>query len=468
MFPCQDTPSVKATFDAVVHVPTDIVVVMGALRTSVTSHGDTGNEYRFSQTVPVPSYLVSIACGDLVSESVGPRSAVWAEPSFVKKAASEFCETEKMIAAGEELCGPYIWGRYDILVLPPAFPYGGMENPCLTFVSPTIVSGDRSLVNVIAHEIAHSWTGNLVTNSSWEHFWINEGHTVYLERLVMEKLLGTEMRHLLLAIGYAELIGTCEQLGLDSPFTKLIPNLDGVDPDVAYSRIPYEKGSLFLFFLEQKFGRDKMMQWLKAYVKRFGGGALDTDTWREFLASILGPEVNSSDVDWDNWLFGLGLPSWKPTFGAPELISRCDELNDLLSSPKLSQDTSETAAVSSLWTQLSSIQRELSLRRLNCRPALPKDNIRTIDALLDLSKQQNAELRFEWSIMCIRAQYLPAFESCLEFLNSQGRMRYTRPLYRELIQWPEVRAKVLDNFRLQRPYMHRTTATLVEMDVGLA
>ncbi|KAF5398963.1 Leukotriene A-4 hydrolase [Paragonimus heterotremus] len=474
LFPCQDTPGVKSSFEAVVHVPKDIVAVMGAVRVkdpSSSPRGDTWKEYHFEQTVPIPSYLVTIACGDLASKRIGPRSSVWAEPSVVERAAEEFAETEKMIVAGEELCGPYIWKNYDILVLPPTFPYGGMENPCLTFVSPTVLAGDRSLVNVIAHEIAHSWTGNLVTNSSWEHFWLNEGHTMYLERLIMEKLHGTQMRHLLLAIGYAELIIVCEDLGPKNPFSKLVPNLDGVDPDVSYNRIPYEKGSLFLCFLEHTFGKDKMLSWLKAYVKQFAGKALDTTMWREFLASQLGPGVESDLVNWNEWLYGMGLPSWKPTFEAADAIAQCDQFNDLLASSALGETSSVTTASASMlkqWSSLTPVQRELALRRLNERKPLSHNNLQAIDSALHLSRQQNAELRFEWSIMTIRARYLPALDSCLEFLNSQGRMRYTRPLYRELNQWPEVRERVHENFKTQRPFMHRTTSMLVEKDLGLA
>ncbi|KAA0186658.1 Leukotriene A-4 hydrolase [Fasciolopsis buskii] len=474
LFPCQDTPSVKATFEAVVHAPKEAVVVMGGVRTkqpSVSNRGDHWVVYHYEQTVPIPSYLVTIACGDLASERVGPRSSVWAERSVVAKAAKEFAEIEQMLTAAEHLCGPYVWKVYDVLVLPPSFPYGGMENPCLTFVSPTLLAGDKSMVNVIAHEIAHSWTGNFVTNSNWEHFWLNEGHTIYLERLIMEQLHGAQMRHLLLAIGYEELINEVEHLGATNEFTRLVTKLEGVDPDVSYNRIPYEKGSLLLYHLETKFGRgtsldDKMMHWLKAYVEQFGGSALDTNTWVDFMTKTLGEEAKK-DVNWDEWLHAPGMPSWKPKFGAEEAIAECDNLISLFESDELSTKSAVTASVIKSWKQLSPIQRELTLRRLNKRPELKHENLRAIDAALELSKQQNAELRFEWSRTCIRSHYLPALDSCLEFLNSTGRMRYTRPLYRDLKQWPEVLARVHENYKAQRPFMHRTTATLVAADLDM-
>ncbi|THD21635.1 Leukotriene A-4 hydrolase [Fasciola hepatica] len=469
LFPCQDTPSVKATFEAVVHAPKEAVVVMGGVRTkqpSVSNRGDQWMTYHYEQTIPIPSYLVTIACGDLASERVGPRSSVWAERSVVAKAAKEFADIEKMLAAAEHLCGPYVWKVYDVLVLPPSFPYGGMENPCLTFVSPTLLAGDKSLVNVIAHEIAHSWTGNFVTNSNWEHFWLNEGHTIYLERLIMEYLHGTQMRHLLLAIGYEELLNEVKHLGTTHEFTRLVTKLDGVDPDVSYNRIPYEKGSLLLYYLETKFGRDKMMHWLKAYVKHFGGSALDTNSWVEFLSKTLGEEAQKN-VNWDEWLHAPGMPSWKPKFEAEEAIAQCDSLVALFESDELSTKSAVTASVLKLWKELSPIQRELTMRRLNKRPELKHENLRAIDAALELSKQQNAELRFEWSHACIRSHYLPALDSCLEFLNSTGRMRYTRPLYRSLKQWPEVLTRVHENYKNQRPFMHRTSATLLAADLGV-
>ncbi|CAL8090962.1 unnamed protein product [Calicophoron daubneyi] len=450
LFPCQDSPGIKSSFEASVTVPKDVVAVMSGIlkQQPVTSpRGSEWHVFEFEQTIPIPSYLVTIACGDLASERVGPRSSVWAERSVVHRAANEFAEIEQMISAGEELCGPYVWKKNG--------------KPLPYFRSPTIIAGDRSLVNVIAHEIAHSWTGNLVTNSSWEHFWLNEGHTMYLERLIMERLHGSEMRQLSLAIGYAELMTEIDTLGADNPFTKLIPNLDGVDPDVSYNRIPYEKGSLFLYFLEHKFGKEKMMDWLKAYVKWFAGCAVDTPTWLEFLESHLGPAVKGEDMQLEKWFDGCGMPPWEPKFDADRPIEQCEELI------KLFQSVTPTTDLQSKWEGITSTQRELTLRRLNKQPPLPAENLRIIDSMLQLSKQNNAEIRCEWSLLCIRSRYLDALDSCFEFLNSQGRMRYTRPLYRALNEWTEVRERVHANFRSCCPHMHRTTMMLVQQDLGL-
>ena len=198
--------------------------------------------------------MIAIAGGKLESRKVGPRSHVWSELEYVDKAAYEFAETETMLQKAEELNGPYVWGIYDILVLPPSFPYGGMENPCLTFATPTLLAGDRSLTNVIAHEIAHSWTGNLVTNKNSEHFWLNEGFTVYTERKILGKMYGEQLRHFSAIDGWRKLKYAIDILGNDNPLTNLVVDLDGVSPDEAFSRVPYEKGSTFLWYLEEIVG----------------------------------------------------------------------------------------------------------------------------------------------------------------------------------------------------------------------
>jgi leukotriene-A4 hydrolase len=210
MFPCQDTPSVKVTYTAELTVPRELTALMSAVPTGSheVPNDNSKKVFTFEQKVPVPSYLVAIAVGALESRQIGPRSYVWSEKEVIDQAADEFAQTEEMLQTAESLCGPYVWGRYDLLVLPPSFPYGGMENPCLTFVTPTLLAGDRSLANVIAHEICHSWTGNLVTNHNWEHFWLNEGFTVFIERKIASRLVDEKMRHFHCIGGWKALINS--------------------------------------------------------------------------------------------------------------------------------------------------------------------------------------------------------------------------------------------------------------------
>jgi len=273
LLPCQDTPTVKATYKANVRCPKGVVAIMSALGNGdepIAVHSDGSSTFAFNQPIAMASYLVALAVGQLVSKPVGPRSAVWAEPSVVDAAAFEFVDTEKFIATGEQICGPYQWTRYDILCMPPSFPFGGMENPCLTFATPTLLAGDRSLANVIFHEVAHSWTGNLVTNRTWEHFWINEGWTMFVERKIGAALFGQKFADLDAIEGIAELQEDIDDFGAEHNFSRLIPNLAGDgDPDDAFSSVPYEKGFALLKHIEHVVGGPKNMDpFIRAYVVR--------------------------------------------------------------------------------------------------------------------------------------------------------------------------------------------------------
>ncbi|KAL8615198.1 hypothetical protein ACOMHN_029214 [Nucella lapillus] len=259
LYPCQDTPGVKFTYTADVKAPKEITILMSAVRLDPTECKEDASchIHHFKQEVPIPSYLLAIMGGDICSKSIGPRSKVWTEQEQLEEAAYEFAETEQMLATAESLLGPYVWKQYDLLVLPPSFPYGGMENPCLTFVTPTLLAGDRSLANVVAHEISHSWTGNLVTNSTFEDFWLNEGHTMFVERKIASRMGGGEpLRHFEAKEGWEELRETVTRMGGsgEGPYTRLIPDLTGVDPDDAFSTVPYEKGFALLFHLENILG----------------------------------------------------------------------------------------------------------------------------------------------------------------------------------------------------------------------
>ncbi|HEY7161433.1 MAG TPA: M1 family aminopeptidase/hydrolase, partial [Acidobacteriota bacterium] len=252
--PCQDSPGIRMTYSATIHVPADLMAVMSAENpTKKNSEG----VYQFKMTNPIPSYLLALAVGDLDFRPIGKRTGVYAEPSVVEKAAWEFADMEKMVETAEKLYGPYRWGRYDVIVLPPSFPFGGMENPRLTFLTPTMIAGDRSNVSLIAHELAHSWSGNLVTNATWNDFWLNEGFTTYFEQRIMEALYGRDYSEMLALIEMKELQREIKDLGETSPDTHLFLNLAGRDPDEGSTQIPYDKGYLFLRTIEENVGREK-------------------------------------------------------------------------------------------------------------------------------------------------------------------------------------------------------------------
>eukprot|EP00741_Cyanophora_paradoxa_P010699 tig00020538_g10341.t1 len=314
--PCQDTTGVKATFSIQIRCPLPLVAVCsGECEAAPQYHSDGTVTYAYRQRNPIAAYLIAIACGALANEAISARCRVYAEEAVIAEAVHEFrAETEAYIKAGEEVTGvPYEWGRYDMVVLPGSFPYGGMENPNLTFLSRSLLAGDRSLTSVVAHEITHSWAGNLVTNSEWESFWLNEGFTVYIERLILGHVHGSAAyRDFESLVGFADLKKTVADLAASGQeeYTKLVPDLEDVDPDDAFSKVPYEKGSLFLRYLEKLVGGPgEMRAWLKEYFTAFMNKTVSVQQMREHFEAFFGGRgVQTSRVDWDTWMFGAGLP----------------------------------------------------------------------------------------------------------------------------------------------------------------
>ena len=309
-------PRLQAPYTASVTAPEDITVLMSAVPDAEPAAAEGGNRRRFTfaQKVPVQSYLIALAAGKVESRRIGPRSRVWSEKEYVDGAALDFADTEEMLRTAEDLCGPYVWGIYDILVLPPSFPFGGMENPCLTFATPTLLSGDGSNADVIAHEIAHSWTGNLVTNSNFEHFWLNEGFTVFTERKIVGRMRGEKARHFSAILRWKELEECVGNLfGPTHPYTVLVPKLAGVDPDDAFSVVPYEKGSTFLWYLEDTVGGAGQFEpFLRAYYKKFSHRSIDSEAFKAYFLEYFASNEAVKAIDWDTWFNAPGMPPYKP------------------------------------------------------------------------------------------------------------------------------------------------------------
>ncbi len=309
---------VRATYHAAVTIPEPLTAVMSAGPEAGGGNSEPGmRTMLFEMPQPIPSYLIALAVGDLASRDLSARARVWAEPATVEAAAREFAGVEEMIVTAERLFGPYDWERYDMLVLPPSFPYGGMENPRMTFLTPTLLAGDRSLVDVVAHELAHSWTGNLVTNATMDHFWLNEGFTVWAERRILEALHGEEAAALSWAIGRTALEEAMARFGADSPFTVLRTHLEGVDPDDVFSSVPYEKGALFVALLERTVGRERFDRFIRDYIERFRFTSITTEEFMAFLEQQL-PGV-AAKVGADEWLRRPGLPANAPVFRSSSL-----------------------------------------------------------------------------------------------------------------------------------------------------
>uniref|UniRef100_A0A3B4AV55 Leukotriene A-4 hydrolase n=1 Tax=Periophthalmus magnuspinnatus TaxID=409849 RepID=A0A3B4AV55_9GOBI len=429
MVPCQDSPSVKHTYYAQVSVPKDLVAVMSAVRDGHEMDPQDSERivYRFRQPVPMPSYLIAIVAGALESREIGPRSRVWSEKEFVHQAASEFSETEQMLQTAEKLAGPYVWGQYDILVLPPSFPYGGMENPCLTFATPTLLCLNlySCLHQVIAHEISHSWTGNLVTNKTWEHFWLNEGHTVYLERMIGRSMESEQFRQFKAMGGWKDLQDSVNTFGPNSPLTNLVPSLQDVDPDDAFSSVPYEKGFALLYHLEELMGGPEVfMEFVKSYIQMFAYSSVTTDQWKNYLFTYFKDKVDIlNKVDWNAWMYTPCVIMYDTT-----LADAC-------------------IALSQKWIKVRSV-----VTGPECLFS-DTDNI--------FFFYMNSEIRFRWLRLCVRSKWEEMVPVALKMATEQGRLKFTRPLFREVYTFEKYREEAVRVFLAHRAAMHPVTAGLV-------
>jgi len=452
--PLPDTPRNRITYEAELEVPEPLRAVMSAGPAGEAPGERPGTRaLRFAMPQPIPPYLLALAVGRIESREIGPRSRVFAEPETVDAAAREFAETEAMIATAERLFGPYDWDRYDMLVLPPSFPYGGMENPRMTFLTPTVLAGDRSLVDVVAHELAHSWTGNLVTNADMEHFWLNEGFTVWAERRLLEALHGEGATVLAWAIGEKALEESMERFGKDSPLTRLRTELAGTDPDDAFSSIPYEKGARFVALLERTAGRARFDRFMREYMARFRFTSITTEEFLTFLEEGL-PGL-ATDVGARAWLYEPGIPSNAPVFRS----ARLDQLVTLATAfPR--GDRPSPAAVAG-WSPA-----EMLVYLQNLPREIDRDGCAWLDAALGLTARGNHEILVEWLTVAAGSDYEPVFPRLREVLLRVGRMKYLRPLYGALGRHPRTRALAREVFAEASPRYHqlsrRVAATVIE------
>ncbi|KAJ2948302.1 hypothetical protein O0L34_g7539 [Tuta absoluta] len=463
ILPCQDTPAVKFTYDAEVTAPAPFSILMSALTKDRQS-----NKTTFHQPVPIPSYLLALAVGVLENRSIGPRTTVWAEKEEIDRSAWEFAHTEDYLQAAERLAGPYVWTQYDLLVLPPSFPYGGMENPCLTFVTPTLLAGDRSQADVIVHEIMHSWTGNLVTNKNFEHFWLNEGFTVFLERKVAASLIADpkeakKSRDFHSLLGLQELQeAVSEQFRPTDPLTNLVPSLSGVHPDDAFSRVPYEKGSLFLRYLEDLVGGPEVFdKFMRSYLQRFARRSLDTNEFKSYLLEYFtGKPAHAklSQVDWDKWLHTPGMPPIIPDYDTSMTQAVTKTLEKISAKSHFSPDDVKG---------FSPHQVINLLQELINRPPLPVDKLEELGKSYGVADSHNSEIRYRWLRLCCKSKILARLPEVLDFVNSQGRMKYVRPLYRDMYAWEEARQQAVDNFIHNEKNMMHVSAYTVRKDLHL-
>jgi leukotriene-A4 hydrolase len=448
--PCQDSPGVRMTYEATLHVPSDLLALMSA-ENPTTKRAD--GVYHFQMPQAIPSYLLAIAVGDLEFRPLGAKSGVYALPSVIAPAAAELVDIPRMMAAAEKLYGPYRWGRYDVLILPGSYPFGGMEHPRLTFATPTILAGDRSLVSLIAHELAHSWSGNLVTNATWNDFWLNEGFTVYFERRIMEAISGKDYADTLWVLGRQDLEDTLRELGPESADTHLFLHLAGRDPDEGTSQIAYEKGALFLYAIAEVVGRERWDRFVHGYFEENAFRSMDTGRFRAYLQAHLladDPTV-AQKVPLDAWIDGPGIPSAAPRITAAAFAKVDAQVTAF----------GKGTAAASLATTGWSTQEWLRFLS-NLEHPLPVEKMAALDAAFHFTQSGNSEILADWLERSIESRYEAAYPRLESFLLTVGRRKFLKPLYSALAKTPAGMERALRIYGAARPGYHSVSRQTID------
>ena len=437
--PCPDGPGIRFTYNAKVSVPKELMALMSAVNPQESN--DSG-VYRFVMDQPIPAYLMALAVGDIAFKSIDDRTGVYAERGMIDKARYEFDGVGRMVDNAEQLYGQYRWGRYDAIVLPPGFPIGGMENPKLTFATPTIIAGDRSLMSLIAHELAHSWSGNLVTNATWNDFWLNEGFTDYFERRIMEQMMGKSYSDMLWELGYQDLVASVDELTLtNKKDTWLKLDLKGRDPDDGLTDIPYEKGSHFLKLLEISVGRDRFDRFLKQYFNQYAFKTITTEAFLIYMDTALfkDEEVLKSKINIKQWIYGAGIPENCPR-ADQERFAKVDSERD-----RFLVDVAPAHLNTVEWTTHEWLH---FLRKMP--PALSVIQMKKLDDAFNFTNTENCEIADIWFVMAVRAGYNTAYPKMEEFLSMVGRRKFLEPLYGQMMKSPktaEMGIRIYNNFR---------------------
>ena len=450
--PCQDSPGVRFTYNATVNVPEGLMALMSAEN---PTEKNSENLYEFRMTQPIPSYLLALAVGNVEFRSVGEHTGVYATPDLIDAAEYEFGEMEQLLVAAEALYGKYRWERYDLLVLPAAFPFGGMENPRLTFATPTIIAGDRSLVSLVAHELAHSWSGNLVTNSTWDDFWLNEGFTVYFEQRIMEAVYGREISEMLGCLSYQGLVKEVEVImDLNPNDTHLRLHLKDRNPDDGMTAIAYDKGYMFLRMLEETVGRENLDPFLNSYFSEHAFQVMDTDNFVEYLNSnLLTTEELRASTNIDAWIDGEGLPSNCPVISSDRIVSVDAAVESWTAGEVMTSDLD--------WENWLYQERYRFLTNLTDSVTL--EQLTELNDEYTISATGNNEVLFAWLEQAIRKGHTDSYPRLEQFLVNVGRRKFLTPLYRAMINTDQTEM-ARHIYTLARPNYHSVaTGTMDEL-----
>ncbi len=446
--PIQDAPSNRITYSADLKVPTDLMAVMSAAN---PKKKNSNGFYHFDMQQPIPCYLIALAVGDLVYGDLGNKTGVYCEPELLEESLYEFEDLPNMMNAAEKLYGEYAWDQYDLLILPYSFPFGGMENPRLTFANPTLLAGDRSLVSVIAHELAHSWSGNLVTNKTWNDFWLNEGFTVYFENRIMEEIIGKEGADNLALVEFFELQEELERIESSAhpEDAHLFLDLEGRDPDAGMTDVAYVKGAFFLKTLEAAAGREKMDVFLNSYFDHFKFTSVTTEKFIDYLEEEL-LQKYGINFNYNEWIYQPGIPKNCVSLKT----NGFEEVKTMARSLVLKEKASIQNWVDKNMTKRSQYSVQEWLTFLRQLPSdIDVDKLKALDDALDFSQWTNAEIQFEWFLKSISLNYTEAYPYLESFLEKVGRRKFILPLYEALYKNENTRKKAIEWFnKFQKNY----------------
>lgn len=462
--PTQDSPGIRQSWEARITAPNPLSVVMSGIlggepqSADPAEDGSSRRTFSFKMDKPVAPYLIAIAAGNISFRELGARSGVWAEPEMLDAAANELSDTEAMIDAAEALYGEYRWGRYDMIVLPPSFPYGGMENPVMTFLTPTFIAGDRSNTGLIAHELAHSWSGNLVTYASWRDGWLNEGVTSYLESRISEVVFGEKRAGQERALGFTAVEEAIAEYGEDALITRL-RTPDDLNPLEYDSTIVYDKGATFLHTLEHHIGREKFDAWLRSW---FDNHAFQPATSEMFLAdlreNLIGDDAElEASLQLDEWVYGTGLP---------DNVARADADAFPEVDASMAAYADNGALDGEAWGAWSTAERMRFMRSLPSE--LSADQLAVLDDTLDLSQSTNNEILFLWLQAGLSNKYDPIVPQAQTFLKTVGRNKFVEPLFEAMMETPDWGVPIAKALYAQtRPGYHSYTRGQVDVLVDL-
>ncbi len=433
LFPVQDSPSVKSTYTVKTSIMSPLTFLFGGiLKTSYYDNNTKQNISLFEQKIPIPSYLVAFVAGELQYGKISDRCGVWTEVGLCEKACHEFKDAETYIKIAEEYFNhPYEWKVYNLLVLPFSFPYGGMENPNLTFVTPALLAGDCSMSNVIGHEISHSWTGNLVTNKNWKNFWVNEGFTIFMERKLDSALLGEDMENLEAIVGNNELIADIKLLGEDCEYTKLAPDYGGNDPDDGFSTVPYEKGYQLLIFIEKLIGKDNFKEAMQRYIKKYKYQSVDYTAFKEVLEDLIREKYEEEpakkligEIDWDKWLFEKGIPTYENGFSS-QLFKDAKKLAEDF----LNEKEDDKTALKKFKEWHTNVKLAFLNDLTDAKDKINEKIAQNLKKKLNLAEEYNSEIKYMWYILALDKKMEEEIPNIENFLATHGRLKYIRPVY---------------------------------------